>query len=63
MKEIVKYKSEPNQDMYLIYQIEKECEKEFNSLNVDLSRVVDSNIGFRPKSITLEHLLRAKVKS
>jgi predicted component of viral defense system (DUF524 family) len=62
LKEVLKYKSEPSQDMYLVYQLEKECESEFNSLVVDLSRVVDSNIGFRPKSITLEHLLRAKIK-
>jgi hypothetical protein len=63
LKEILKYKSEPSQDMYLIYQLESECEKEFTGLKIELSSIVDSGIRFRPKSITIEQLLKAKIKS
>lgn len=62
LKEILKYKSEPSQDMYLIYQIESECEKEFTGLKIELSSIIDSGIRFRPKSVTLEQLLKAKIK-
>jgi hypothetical protein len=48
--------------MYLIYQLESECEKEFTGLKIELSSIIDSGISFRPKSITLEQLLKAKIK-
>jgi predicted component of viral defense system (DUF524 family) len=63
LKEILKYQSEPSQDMYLIYQLEKECESEFNGLKIDLSLIIDSSINYRPKSITIEELLKAKIKN
>ena len=62
LKEILKYETEPSQDMYLVYQLEKECEKEFNGLNIDLSKVIDFQLDFRPKAITLEQLLKAKIR-
>ena len=49
--------------IHLVYQLEKECEKEFNGLNIDLSKVIDFQLDFRPKAITLEHLLKSKVKN
>jgi predicted component of viral defense system (DUF524 family) len=62
LKEILKYETEPSQDMYLVYQLEEECEKEFNGLNIDLAKVIDFQLDFRPKTITLEQLLKAKIR-
>lgn len=62
LKEILNYETEPSQDMYLVYELEEECEKEFIGLNIDLSKVIDFQLDFRPKVITLEQLLKAKIR-
>ncbi|MHA8084922.1 DUF2357 domain-containing protein [Aquirufa antheringensis] len=63
LKEVLKYKSEPSQDMYLVYQLEEEYEKEFSGININLSSIIGANNDYRPKAITMEQLLRSKVKN
>jgi hypothetical protein len=63
LKETLKYKSEPSQDMYLIYQLESECEKEFTGLKIELDSIIGTSIDYRPKAISIEKLLRSKVKN
>ncbi len=58
----LKYKTTPSQEMYLVYQLEKECEKEFESISVDLSKLERLGENKRPLAISLEKLLKSKVK-
>ena len=62
LKKDLKYKTKPSQDLYLIYQLEKEIEKEFKDLTIDLSKLDGLAENKRPVSISLEKLMRYKVK-
>jgi hypothetical protein len=48
--------------MYLVYQLEKECEKEFIGLNIDLSKLDGLGANKRPIAISLEKLMKSKFK-
>ena len=62
LKKDLKYKTKPSQDLYLIYQLEKEIEKEFKDLTIDLSKLDGLGENKRPVVISLEKLLRFKIK-
>ncbi len=62
LKKDLKYKTKPSQEMYLVYQLEKECEKEFKDLTIDLSKLDGLGENKRPVAISLEKLLRSMVK-
>lgn len=62
LKKDLKYKTTPSQDLYLIYQLEKEIEKEFKDLNIDLSKLDGLGENKRPVAISIEKLLRSKIK-
>jgi hypothetical protein len=46
----------------LIYQLEKELEKEFKDLTIDLSKLDGLGENKRPVAISLEKLMRSMVK-
>lgn len=54
------YTLDPSQEMYLVYQLEKECEKEFNNLNIDLTKLDINDENKRPIAISLEKLMLSK---
>jgi predicted component of viral defense system (DUF524 family) len=58
----LKYKTTPSQEMYLVYQLEKECEKEFKNISVYLSKLERLGENKRPLAISLEQLLKSKIK-
>ena len=62
LKKDLKYKTKPSQDLYLIYQLEKECEKEFSGLTIDLAELDGLGENKRPVAISLEKLMRSRVK-
>ena len=62
LKKDLKYKTTPSQDLYLIYQLEKEIEKEFKDLTIDLSKLDGLGENKRPVAISIEKLLQSKVK-
>ena len=62
LKKDLKYKTTPSQDLYLIYQLEKEIEKEFKDLTIDLSKLDGLGENKRPVAISIEKLLRSKIK-
>jgi predicted component of viral defense system (DUF524 family) len=62
LKKDLKYKTKPSQEMYLVYQLEKEYEKEFKDLTIDLSKIDGLGENKRPVAISLEKLLRSKIK-
>ena len=62
LKKDLKYKTTPSQDLYLIYQLEKEIEKEFKDLTIDLSKIDGLGENKRPVAISIEKLLRSKIK-
>ena len=62
LKKVLKYKTKPSQEMYLVYQLENECEKEFRNITIDLSKLDGLGENKRPVSISLEKLLRSKKK-
>ena len=62
LKKDLKYKTTPSQDLYLIYQLEKEIEKEFKDLTIDLSKLDGLGENKRPVAISLEKLMRSMVK-
>ena len=62
LKKDLKYKTTPSQEMYLVYQLEKEYEKEFSNLNIDLSKLDGLGENKRPIAISLEKLMNSKIK-
>ncbi len=62
LKKDLKYKSTPSQEMYLVYQLEKEYEKEFCNLRIDLSNLDGLGENKRPIAISIEKLMKSKVK-
>jgi hypothetical protein len=54
--------SDPSQEMYLVYQLESECEKEFNNLKINLTKLDINNENKRPISISIEKLMLSKIK-
>jgi hypothetical protein len=45
--------------MYLVYQLEKECEKEFKNITIDLAKLDGLGENKRPVAISIEKLLRS----
>jgi predicted component of viral defense system (DUF524 family) len=62
LKKDLKYKTKPSQELYLVYQLENECEKEFKNITIDLSKLDGLGENKRPIAISLEKLMRYKVK-
>jgi len=62
LKNSLKYKTEPSQEMYLVYKLEKNCEIEFNSLKIDLSKIDGLGVNKRPITISLKQLMNCKLK-
>ena len=62
LKKDLKYKTTPSKDLYLVYQLEKEIEKEFKDLRIDLSKLDGLGENKRPVAISLEKLMWYKVK-
>jgi predicted component of viral defense system (DUF524 family) len=62
LKKEIKYKTTPSQEMYLVYQLEEEYEKEFSSLNIDLSKLDGLGENKRPIAISIEKLMNSKTK-
>jgi predicted component of viral defense system (DUF524 family) len=58
----LKYKTTPSQEMYLVYELEEEFEKEFIGLKIDLSKLDGLGANKRPISISLEKLMKSKFK-
>ena len=48
--------------MYLAYQVEDECEKEFSNLNIDLLKLDGLGENKRPVAISIEKLMKSKIK-
>ena len=63
LKNILNYPSNPSQDTYLVYQIDEECEVEFNDLLFDLSEINGLTEDKKPLSINLEELFKFKSKN
>lgn len=57
----LEYKPTPSQEMYLVYQLEDDCEKEFSGLNIDLNKLNGLGEIKKPIAITLTELLKAKI--
>ena len=62
LKKELKYKTTPSQEMYLVYQLEEEYEKEFSNLYIDLSKLDGLGENKRPIAISLEKLMNSKIK-
>ena len=61
MKDDLGYKTTPSQEMYLIYQLEEEYEKEFSGLTIDLSKIHGLGANKRPIAISIEKLMNSKI--
>ena len=62
LKDDLKYKTTPTENMYLVYQLLEECEKEFFGLNIDLSKIQGLGVNKKPIAISVEQLLKSKIK-
>ncbi|MEN9339745.1 MAG: hypothetical protein RIQ62_1057, partial [Bacteroidota bacterium] len=62
LKNDLKYKSNPSQEMYLVYQLEEECEKEFCNINIDLSKLEGLDEDRKPRAISIAELMKLKIK-
>ena len=62
LKNNLNYKTIPSQEMYLVYKIEEELEKEFRDINIDLTKLDGLGANKRPKTISLEILMNSKIK-
>ena len=56
----LEYKTSPSQEMYLVYELENECEIEIKDLKIDISLIPGLRIDKRPSTITVEQLMKAK---
>lgn len=61
LKDILNYPTNPSQDTYLVYSLDKEIEKEFDELKIDLTKITVEKETKRPQSIDLITLLKAKI--
>ena len=62
LKDDLGYKTTPSQEMYLIYQLEEEYEKEFIGLTIDLSKIDGLGANKRPIAISIEQLMKSKIR-
>ena len=62
LKNDLYYKTIPSEEMYLVYQLEEEYEKEFSNLKIDLSKFDGLGENKRPIAISLEKLMYLKIK-
>ena len=56
------YKTTPSQDVYLVYQLLNEVEKEFSGLNIDLSKIDGLGANKKPIAISIEQLMKSKMR-
>ena len=57
----LKYITIPSQELYLIYELEEECEKELSHISIDLTTLNGIGLNKRPIAITIEKLLKMKI--
>lgn len=62
LKNDLEYKTNPSQEMYLVYKLDEVIEKEFNSLNIDLTKLQGLGINKRPISINIAQLMKLNKK-
>ncbi len=62
LKNDLKYKATPSQEMYLVYQLEEQYEKEFSNINFDLTQLDGLGENKRPIAISLENIMKIKIK-
>jgi hypothetical protein len=62
LKNALKYKTTPSQEMYLVYELEEQYEKEFSNLNFDLTQLNGLGENKRPMAISLENIMKIKIK-
>ena len=62
LKKDLKYKTTPSQEMYLVYQLEEKCEKQFSNINIDLLKLDVLGAKKKPIAISLEKIMKAKIK-
>lgn len=60
LKNDLKYKTSPSQEMYLVYSLEDKIEIEFSELNIDLTKIKGLGANKKPKAISLKQLLKYK---
>ena len=58
----LKYKSIPSQEMYLVYQLDPQLEKEFEGITINLGILSGLDENKKPQAISIEQLMKAKVK-
>jgi predicted component of viral defense system (DUF524 family) len=61
LKNDLEYKTRPTQEMYLVYKLDA-VEKEFDLLNIDLTKIHGLGTNRRPVLISIEKLIKAKKK-
>jgi predicted component of viral defense system (DUF524 family) len=59
--EDLKYKTTPSQELYLVYELEEECEKELSHIAIDLTKLHGIGLKKRPIAITIEKLLKLNI--
>jgi hypothetical protein len=62
LKNDLRYKTNPSEDTYLVYQLLEECEKEFFDLKIDLSKIEGLSENKKPFAISIEKLMKLKIK-
>ena len=62
LKNDLDYQSIPSQEMYLVYKIEDNCEKEFRGLKIDLTKLSGLGENKRPLAISIEQLMKSRLK-
>jgi hypothetical protein len=58
----LEYPSTPSQEMYLVYKIEDNCEKEFDGIKIDLIKLLGLGDNKRPLAISIEQLMKSQLK-
>ena len=61
LKKDLKYYSIPTQEIYLIFSLDDDCEKEFSDLSIDLTGIAGLDGNKRPLAISLEELMKLKI--
>jgi hypothetical protein len=59
---VLKYPTIPSQEMYLVYSLKNECEKEFNGITFSLNEIEGLGENKRPIAVSLEQLLKHKLQ-
>lgn len=58
----LKYPTRPSQDMYLVYQLDPQLEKEFEGITINLGILSGLDENKKPQALSIQQLMKAKVK-